>query len=109
SGQAEAAININDDVIGQLQATIASICARIPECAPPNPLEILRWPGVMVEREQDTKIIEEKTLTLFSATLASFMQQREREGQQLKLLIEERLDAITQIVTGIRSSLPEIL
>jgi uncharacterized protein (TIGR00255 family) len=109
SGNTQNTINIDEATLAQLRATLAGIRSHIPDCAPPNPLEILRWPGVMIEREQDTKIIEEKTLELFTRTLQGFLQQREREGQQLKLLIHDRLTAISTIVAGIRTELPQIL
>lgn len=109
TGITPTSISVNEDLLNQLQATTAHIKARIPSCGPVDPMDILRWPGLVVEREQDTKIIEEKTLTLFSAALTSLQQQREREGLQLKQLIEDRLDAVSTIVANIRHDLPNIL
>jgi uncharacterized protein (TIGR00255 family) len=106
---AEANISINENLLAQLQASTAHIKARIPGCAPLNPLDILKWPGLVLEREQDTKLIEEKTLALFTQTLAALQEQREREGCQLKLLIEDRLKAVSAIVADIRGNLPQIL
>jgi uncharacterized protein (TIGR00255 family) len=106
----DARININDALLNQLQATTAHIRAKVTAAsAPLNPLDILKWPGLVIEREQDTKLIEEKTLALFGQTLAAFQEQREREGAQLKLLIEDRLKAVSAIVTNIRMNLPQIL
>jgi uncharacterized protein (TIGR00255 family) len=62
-----------------------------------------------VENEQDTKIIEEKTQQLFATALQSLLQQRIREGAQLKILIEERLQAISKVVATIRNELPRII
>ena len=102
-------ININEDVLEQLQITTARIIARFPGSAPLNPLDVLRWPGLVVENEQDTKIIEEKTQQLFANALEDLLQQRIREGAQLKLLIEDRLQAVSKIVTTIRNELPRII
>ena len=105
----DATININEALLSQLQATTAHIKAKIPNTAPLDPLDILKWPGIVIEREQDTKLIEEKTLELFSKTLAALQEQREREGAQLKQLIEDRLKALSTIVANIRNNMPQIL
>jgi uncharacterized protein (TIGR00255 family) len=102
-------ITINEEVLKQLQITTAQIIARFPDSAPLNPLDVLRWPGLVVENEQDTKIIEEKTQQLFAGALQSLLQQRIREGAQLKILIEERLQAVSHIVATIRNEMPRIL
>jgi uncharacterized protein (TIGR00255 family) len=105
----DATISINDTLLSQLQATTAHIRAKIPGTAPLDPLEILKWPGIVIEREQDTKLIEEKTLELFTRTLTALQEQREREGGQLKQLIEDRLKAVSGIVANIRKNMPTIL
>ena len=105
----DATISINDTLLNQLQATTAHIRAKIPNCAPLDPLGILKWPGIVIEREQDTKLVEGKTLELFTQTLAALQEQREREGNQLKQLIDDRLKAVTAIVNTIRQELPKIL
>ncbi|MEY4642273.1 MAG: hypothetical protein RLZZ227_2267 [Pseudomonadota bacterium] len=105
----DATISINDVLLEQLHATTAHIRAKIPGCAPLDPLGILKWPGIVIEREQDTKLIEGKTLELFSKTLTALQDQREREGSQLKHLIEDRLKAISAIVATLRHEMPKIL
>ena len=105
----DATISINDTLLNQLQATTAHIRAKIPNCAPLDRLGILKWPGIVIEREQDTKLVEGKTLELFTQTLTALQEQREREGNQLKQLIDDRLKAVTAIVNTIRQELPKIL
>lgn len=102
-------ITLNETVLQQLKATADAITTHFPQSQPLNPLEILRWPGLVVEREQDTKLIEEKAQALFAETLIAFQQQRNREGKELQRLIEERLTQVSAIVTSIRQDLPKIL
>lgn len=101
--------NLNQDVLDQLQGATMLIAKRFDACGPVNPLDILRWPGLIAESEQDNKIIEEKTLALFAQTLTMLQEQRDREGLQLKALIEDRLNQISAIVAGIRKDMPTIL
>jgi uncharacterized protein (TIGR00255 family) len=102
-------LSINVDMLVQLRAATEAIAGQFPGCGPANPLDILRWPGLIAETEQDTKLIDEKTLALFKDTLDSLQAQREREGAQLRNLIEERLTQVSDIVAGIRSDMPGIL
>jgi uncharacterized protein (TIGR00255 family) len=105
----ETRITLNETVLQQLKASTAAISTHFPQSQPLNPLDILRWPGLMVEREQDTKLIEEKAQALFGEALTAFQQQREREGTELQRLIEERLSQVKAIVASIRQDLPKIL
>jgi uncharacterized protein (TIGR00255 family) len=102
-------LSINHELLDQLQKATESIAARFDNSGPVSPIEILRWPGLIAEVEQDTKIIDEKTLALFSATLEALQQQRKREGMQLRALIEDRLKQVSAIVAGIRNDMPVIL
>jgi uncharacterized protein (TIGR00255 family) len=102
-------LSLNQDLLNQLQKATESIASRFPNSGPVSPLDILRWPGLVAEAEQDTKIIDEKTLTLFNATLQALQQQRKREGNQLRTLIEDRLKQVSTIVDGIRQDMPGIL
>ena len=63
-----------------------------------NPVDILRWPGVMAE-----------ILAALDGTLDDFIIARETEGQALKVLIEQRLEGVTAEVVKVRAHMPEIL
>ncbi|VTN12621.1 YicC-like family, N-terminal region [Raoultella terrigena] len=58
-----------------------------------NPVDILRWPGVMAAQEQDLDAIASDILTALNGALDDFIVARETEGQALKTLIEQRLQA----------------
>ena len=60
-----------------------------------NPVDILRWPGVMAAQEQDLDAIAAEILAALDGTLDDFIVARETEGQALKALIEQRLEGVT--------------
>ncbi|PHM69907.1 YicC/YloC family endoribonuclease [Xenorhabdus stockiae] len=74
-----------------------------------NPVDILRWPGVMSAEEQDLDAISAQLLAELDLALDAFIQSRETEGQALKALIEKRLDAVTVEVGKVREQMPAIL
>ena len=68
-----------------------------------NPVDILRWPGVMAAQEQDLDAIAAEILAALDGTLDDFIIARETE------LIEQRLEGVTAEVVKVRSHMPEIL
>ncbi|MFY9994286.1 MAG: YicC/YloC family endoribonuclease [Leclercia sp.] len=74
-----------------------------------NPVDILRWPGVMAAGEQDLDAITAEILGALDGALDDFIAARETEGQALKVLIEQRLEGVSGEVVKVRSHMPEIL
>ncbi len=74
-----------------------------------NPLDILRWPGVMSAPEQDLDAINAELLVALEGALDDFIEARESEGTALKTLIETRLDGVAQEVAKVRAQMPEVL
>ena len=62
-----------------------------------NPVDILRWPGVMAAQEQDLDAIAAEILAALDGTLDDFIIARETEGQALKVLIEQMREQIQNI------------
>ena len=71
--------------------------------------EILKWPGVLLESKALPEDLEEQALTLFNETLAELVDTRKREGQELYGFIGKRLAAIREIVTSVKTRMPEII
>lgn len=102
-------ITLNQDLLLQLQQANHQIKSSMADCTAPSSLDILKWPGLIQEPESDTKAIEEQCLTLFQASLDALIAHRQREGAQLKVLIEQRLISISKIVATLRAAMPVIL
>ena len=74
-----------------------------------NPLDVLRWPGVIAAEEADMDSIQAEVLAELDLTLTDFIQSRANEGSNLKGLIEQRLDGISAEVDKVSAHMPEIL
>jgi uncharacterized protein (TIGR00255 family) len=72
-------------------------------------LDILRWPGVLSVPEQDYGPAQTAAAGLFEDTLRELISVREREGERLRPLFDERLASIVQQVSEVRSRMPELL
>ncbi len=101
--------DINQALVQQLWEAVQQIQAVTGNLAPPNPIEILRWQGVLEADTVDMEKIGETVLQHFDTALAQLLAHREREGVQLAALIEQRCDGIAAEVEPIRADLPIIL
>lgn len=74
-----------------------------------NPVDILRWPGVMSAEEQDLDAISAELLKSLDSALDDFIASRETEGAALKSLIEQRLQGVSVEITKVRAQMPDVL
>lgn len=64
--------------------------------------ELLRLPGVLVEKPADSKALKTWVMPLFEQAVEEMLQQRQNEGQHLNQLISERLSAVAEIIEEVR-------
>lgn len=74
-----------------------------------NPMDILRWPGVVAAEEADSDAIQKDLLSGLDAALEDFLQARASEGKSLESMINSRLDAILVEVDKVDAQMPEVL
>ena len=74
-----------------------------------NALDILRWPGVLSVQEQDYSPAKDAAVSLFEQTVAELSSVREREGERLRPLFEDRLKTMGDLVSNVRTRMPALL
>lgn len=74
-----------------------------------NPLEVMRWPGVMEAPESDMSAIQAELLAAFDQALKDFIAARASEGENLKAMIEQRLDAIASEADRVAEHMPDVI
>ncbi|WP_057829906.1 YicC/YloC family endoribonuclease [Colwellia sp. TT2012] len=74
-----------------------------------NPLEVMRWPGVMEAPESDMSAIQAELLAGFDQALKDFIEARASEGANLKAMIEQRLEAISVEADKVQTYMPEVI
>ena len=102
-------ITLNQNLLEELQQASHKIQGIIPGSVESSSLDILKWPGVIQEPEQDIKAIEAGALALFQTSLNTLIEHRLIEGTELKSLVQQRLDSISEIVAQLKVSMPKIL
>lgn len=74
-----------------------------------NPVDILRWPGVMETQAQDMDALSNALIACLDLVIDDFLAARASEGEKLKVLIEQRLDGIEQEVAKVKTHMPDVL
>lgn len=74
-----------------------------------NPLDVLRWHGVIAAEETDMDTIHGDVMAAFDKALTDFISARATEGEALKGMITQRLDAIEAEVEKVTAKMPEIM
>jgi uncharacterized protein (TIGR00255 family) len=93
----------------QLIAAAEAVAALVAQPALIDPLQVLGWPGVLVADGADPQALNAEALALFTEALAELKAGRQREGNDLARLINERLDAMSEEVTTLRQLVPQML
>jgi len=91
----------------QLSRQISGLLTN--NAAPISPVEILRWPGVLQHQEFDLSAIHGDVLASLDYLLSEIIENREREGARIVIMLEERLKAIEDTLAKIKTRLPEII
>ncbi len=107
--KASQSFEICDDMAKAVNEAVNHVNRILDNPAHISALEILRWPGVLSVQEQDYSPAREAAPALFEATVAELVQVREREGERLRPLIEERLQTMTRLVADVRGQMPVLL
>lgn len=100
---------ISEDLAQALNEAANHINRILDNPAPINALDVLRWPGVLSVTEQDHGPAKEAALGLFEQTVAELTSVREREGEHLRPLFEDRLKTMSNLIAGVRKRMPELL
>jgi len=105
---AQSTLQLNEKLAKQLVAAAQWVKMQSDE-GEINPLEVLRWPGVMLAEEQDLDAISNELLVALETAIDYFITARESEGAALKTLIETRLDGVSAEVVKVRAQMPNVL
>ncbi|WP_044105097.1 YicC/YloC family endoribonuclease [secondary endosymbiont of Heteropsylla cubana] len=72
-------------------------------------LSILRWPGVVVAKKQNSDEISAELMSGFEAIFKDFISKRETGGHVFNKLIAECLSSIKSEITNVRYCIPTVL
>jgi len=72
-------------------------------------MEVMRWPGVIMEDETDMGPLHKEALSLVEATIDDLVVSRTSEGERTQSMLEQRCEAISEIVAQVRVLRPQLM
>lgn len=100
---------INMDAVATLLAATNAIEEQMLGTLSFSALEVLGFPGIQQEPDIDKEQLGLGITALVDQTLAQLLEAREREGAQLKILLEERCTKMLGFVDLAGKRMPEVL
>jgi uncharacterized protein (TIGR00255 family) len=102
-------LQIDTQLVELIGHRIAELTSKLPNVAAVNPIEILRWPGVVLQNELDTEPLFEQSGALFNTALAAIGDMRANEGTRIAEMLESRCAEIAVIASEVRKRMPDVL
>ena len=108
SQASEASLSIDEKLLEDLTGALATIIPKLETVAPVNPLEVLKWPGILSEPTEDEESIKKTVVELFDTALTQLIEMRSSEGAELRKIILEKLADLRSIVEQAATEAPII-
>jgi uncharacterized protein (TIGR00255 family) len=102
-------LRVDTDLVELIGHRISDLTAKLPNVAAVNPIEILRWPGVVQQVELDVEPLFDAAAELLDRTLAAITEMRASEGARIAGMLESRCEEIAKIAQSVRERMPEVL
>jgi len=102
-------IRVNQSYADAILKACQQVGKKLHQPSEMDVLEVLKWPGVIIEPEADLKPVMDAAKTLFDAALNDLITSRKSEGQRLQAFIEERCQAMKEIVLSERNRRPQLI
>ncbi len=102
-------LQVDTKLVELIGHRISEVTSKLPNVAAANPIEVLRWPGVIVQTEIDTEPLFEHATALLTTTLDDINSMRASEGARIAEMLESRCVEIGAISSGVRRRMPDVL
>jgi len=102
-------LQVDTELVAALSERVAEVSVMLPTATGVSPLEILRWPGVLQQREIDAEPLFDEASRLLDTSLRALNEMRSSEGQRIAEMLESRCVDIEGISVSARKRLPEVM
>jgi len=110
---AERELQVDEATLTRLLERVGDIADRIPgfplgRGMQVNPIDVLRWPGVLQDSAPDNDALTAAARALFTDSVRELVAMRAREGERLRDLVLQRCKALVGLIDAARTQLPEL-
>ncbi len=101
-------IQLNEQLVATLSGRIAELLTALPNPGPVDPVDILRWPGVVQQPEVDVEPLLDEALPLLEGAVEAMVSMRASEGERIAAMLESRCSDIEGLARGVRERMPAV-
>ena len=102
-------LQLNDELVALVGRRVSEMAATISDLAPLNPLDLLRWPGIVQQSDVDVEPLLSAAGALLGQTLDSMAAMRASEGERIAEMLHSRCDDIDALAHYVRERTPQVL
>ena len=102
-------MQLNDELVRLLSARLKSIASELHDADKVNPIDILRWPGVIQQSEFEVEPLYKAASDLLGAALDAMTSMRASEGERITSMLESRCADIENLAQSVRARMPQVL
>ena len=106
---AQADMQINMELVDLLRKRVTEIKTTLHDTQLLNPIDVLRWPGVVSEAELDAEPLFAEAGDLLEKALEAVASMRASEGERIAEMLESRCADVESIAASVRERMPEVL
>ncbi len=107
-----AELALNQPLLDRLHAAFTALAATFPNLRAPDPVDLLRWPGVIEEPEEDAlenALPAGEVMQVLDTALAALQAMRASEGERIAEMLELRCRDVLAIAEKVRDRMPQVL
>jgi uncharacterized protein (TIGR00255 family) len=102
-------IDINESLAQSVIARYQQLAGSAENPAALDLMKVMQWPGVIQTESLDQQALKDCVMQSLEQALADLLATREREGEALQAMIEQRCQQINEIAESVRELMPAIL
>jgi uncharacterized protein (TIGR00255 family) len=107
--EAERELQVDEATLKRVLERVRDIASRAGGTAVSlDPIDVLRWPGVLQDSAPDNDALAAATRALFKDSVHELVAMRAREGGRLRELVLQRCEALVGLIGSARAQLPEL-
>jgi uncharacterized protein (TIGR00255 family) len=100
---------LNENLVRQIGRSVEELRDLLPGMRKVDPVDVLRWPGVIEEPEVDADPLFAAAVELLGEALGSLTDMRNSEGERIAAMLESRCADILAIAASVQKRMPEVL
>ena len=101
-------MELNQALVSLLASRINDVSGVLRNPGRADPMDILRWPGVVQQPQVDVEPLLAEARELLEAAVGSMAEMRASEGERIGAMLESRCADIETLATGVRERMPEV-